>query len=229
MTTLVLLPGMDGTGQLFQPFIRELPVDWPVVVVSYPADARQGYEALTSLVRAALPPDRPLVLLGESFSGPVAIQLASELGPRVRALILCCTFARNPRPGLSWLGGLMGGLPSPAAMPAAVSSLVMLGRQASAESRGLLAQALSALPAAVLRARLKAVMKVDVIQQLMQVRAPVLYLQARQDLLVPRDVAAGLQRALPSLQVVGLEGPHGLLQAAPKAAAAAVRSFLEGG
>ncbi|WP_457447295.1 alpha/beta fold hydrolase [Roseateles sp. P5_E4] len=229
MTTLVLLPGMDGTGKLFQPLIRELPADWRVIVLSYPADARLGYEELTSLARAALPPSGPLVLLGESFSGPVAIQLASELGPRVQALILCCTFVRNPRPGLSWLSRFMGGLPSPASMPAVVSSRVMLGGQAPAESRKLLAQALAALPAAVLRARLKAVMKVDVIQQLMQVRAPVLYLQARQDLLVPRDVAMDLQRALPSLQFVGLEGPHGLLQATPRAAAAAVRAFLEQG
>ncbi|KQV60655.1 hypothetical protein ASC95_04235 [Pelomonas sp. Root1217] len=228
MTTLVLLPGMDGTGRLFQPFIRELPADWRVIVVSYPADARQGYEELTSLAQAALPTDGSLVLLGESFSGPVAIRLASALGSRLQALILCCTFARNPRPGLSWLSGLMGGLPSPAAVPAAVSSRVMLGTQAPTESRMLLAQALLELPATVLRARLKAVMKVNVIQQLKQIRAPVLYLQARQDHIVPRDVAAALQQAVPSLQVVSLEGPHGLLQAAPVTAAAALQAFLAG-
>lgn len=179
MTTLVLLPGMDGTGKLFQPFVRELPADCRVIVVGYPADARLGYEALTSLARTALPPDGLLVLLGESFSGPVAIQLASELGSRVQALILCSSFARNPRPGLSWLGGLTGSLPSPAFMPAAVSSRVMLGAQAPSESRLLLTQALSALPAAVLRARLKAVMAVNVMPLLAQLRCPVLYLQAR--------------------------------------------------
>lgn len=226
MTTLVLLPGMDGTGKLFQPFVRELPADWRVSVVSYPADARLGYDALASMARAALPPDGPLVLLGESFSGPVAIQLASDLGQRVQALILCSSFARNPRPGLSWLGVLTGGLPSPAAMPAAISSRVMLGTQAPAESRLLLAQALSELPAAVLRARLKAVMDVNVMPLLVQLRCPVLYLQARQDLLVPSHAAAAIRRALPALQVVSLDGPHGLLQAAAKAAAAAVQAFL---
>ena len=35
---LVLLPGMEGTGSLFAPFLKELP-DWvQPVVVSYPTD-----------------------------------------------------------------------------------------------------------------------------------------------------------------------------------------------
>lgn len=226
MTTLVLLPGLDGTGKLFEPFIRELPADWRVVVVGYPTDDRQGYEELASVALAAVPADGPLVLLGESFSGPVAIQLASALAPRVEALVLCCTFARNPRPGLSWLSFFFGGLPSPAAMPAALSSRALLGAHASAESRTLLRQTLAALPAAVVRARLKAVMTVNVLPLLCQLKTPVLYLQASSDLIVPARAAEDLPQALPSLEIVRLAGPHGLLQVAPKAAAVAVLSFL---
>jgi hypothetical protein len=33
---LVLLPGMDGTGELFAPFVAALGKTTPVVVVSYP-------------------------------------------------------------------------------------------------------------------------------------------------------------------------------------------------
>lgn len=32
MTTLVLLPGMDGTGILFEPFLRALPSDVAALV-----------------------------------------------------------------------------------------------------------------------------------------------------------------------------------------------------
>ncbi|WP_343630223.1 hypothetical protein [Roseateles sp.] len=35
MTALVLLPGMDGTGDLFEPLLRELPAGWRPVVVRY--------------------------------------------------------------------------------------------------------------------------------------------------------------------------------------------------
>ena len=226
MTTLVLLPGMDGTGKLFQPFVRELPADWRVIVVSYPPDDRQGYAELTSLAQAAVPAEGPVVVLGESFSGPIAIRLASCLGSRVQALVLCCTFACNPRPELARFGGIVSVLPSPALVPGPVAARVMLGTRASAETRMLFAQVLRELPAAVLRARLREVMKVDVIAPLSRLQCRVLCLQARQDLLLPRAAAAEMRQALPSLQFVDIEGPHGLLQAAPRQAAAALSSFL---
>lgn len=102
----------------------------------------------------------------------------------------------------------------------------LLGNDAPAESRMLLSQALAALPVAVLRARLKAVMAVNLLQQFAGLRMPVLYLQASRDLVVPGTAALDLRGVLPALQVVRLEGPHGLLQATPKEAAAAVLSFL---
>lgn len=226
MTTLVLLPGLDGTGKLFQPFIRELPAGWRVHVLRYPPDERLGYDALASLALSSLPGDGRLVLLGESFSGPVAIRLAVALGSRVQALLLCCTFARNPRPGMAWLGPLAGVLPPPAVLPTFVASRALLGANAAAAVRGLLAQALAELPAAVLRARLRAVLKVDVLRPLAQVGVPVLYLQALQDRIVPPAAVADLLHALPTLEVVRIDGPHGLLQTAPKAAADAMLSFL---
>jgi len=98
------------------------------------------------------PPEGPLVVLGESFSGPIAIRLAAALGPRLQALMLCCSFARKPRAALSRLGGLINWLPAPGALPASVSTHVLLGGSPPAESRRLLADALVRLPAEVLRA-----------------------------------------------------------------------------
>jgi pimeloyl-[acyl-carrier protein] methyl ester esterase len=69
-------------------------------------------------------------------------------------------------------------------------------------------------------------MTINVLPQLVEVRVPALYLQAAQDFIVPPSAAAEMRQALPRLQVVCLEGPHGLLQAAPQAAAAAVMAFL---
>jgi surfactin synthase thioesterase subunit len=63
VTTLVLLPGLDGTGRLFKPFLRELPADWRVIVVVYPMDARLGYAELAALALSGLPAEGPLVLL----------------------------------------------------------------------------------------------------------------------------------------------------------------------
>ncbi|RZL37129.1 MAG: alpha/beta hydrolase [Rubrivivax sp.] len=228
MTTLVLLPGLDGTGTLFQPLVRELPVTWRKQVIVYPMDAQAGYDALTRLATRALPTEGPLVVLGESFSGPVAIRLAAALGPRLQALVLCCSFARNPRPALASLVGLISWLPAPGALPSGVTAHALIGSSASAESRELLVDALAHLPAAVLRARLRMVMTVDASRELAAVSAPVLYLQAAQDRIVPPAAAADVQRICPRTVVTRLAGPHGLLQASPAPCAAAMTSFLAG-
>lgn len=62
---LVLLPGMDGTGRLFAPFVEALGGALETRVVRYPPRAALDYAALEPIARAAMPSDRPFVLLGE--------------------------------------------------------------------------------------------------------------------------------------------------------------------
>ena len=76
MNTLVLLPGMDGTGRLFKPLRDSLPEEMNVMTVSYPREEPLGYSDLLTLVRRSLPRD-PFVLVAESFSGPIGIELAA--------------------------------------------------------------------------------------------------------------------------------------------------------
>src|SRR5262249_52151039 len=95
-TRLVLLPGMDGTGILLEPLLELLPADLVAKVVSYPANEPCGYEGLLKIVRAALPEDGPFILLGESFSGPLAI-IAADARPRgLQGVVLCASFVRSP-------------------------------------------------------------------------------------------------------------------------------------
>src|SRR5262245_41048704 len=71
--TLVLLPGLDGTGKLFGPFVERAHATFDVKVVEYPADERLGYPELEALVGRGLPTSGPFFLVAESFSGPIAI------------------------------------------------------------------------------------------------------------------------------------------------------------
>src|SRR4051812_32963307 len=96
--SLVLLPGLDGTGSLFQSLLRELPADVEPIVLSYPARDVLDYSALTQLVLRSLPTARPFVLLGESFSGPVAVLTAAAQPKGLLGVILCASFVSAPRP-----------------------------------------------------------------------------------------------------------------------------------
>ena len=222
--TLVLLPGMDGTGYLFEPFITALGGEFQVVRVAYPNDGALGYSELESIARAALPAG-PYVLLGESFSGPVAISLAASASDQLRGLVLCCTFARNPRPFFSGLRSIVGFLPM-ALAPVAVLGRVLLGRFSTHALRSALARALAPVSASALRARLQAVLRVDVSAELAAVKAPILYLRASQDVVVPASASQLVVRLNPRTKVVELVAPHFLLQATPAESAKIVAAFV---
>jgi pimeloyl-ACP methyl ester carboxylesterase len=98
--TLVLLPGLDGTGVLFEPLLDALPEHVAPRVVAYPVDRLLDYQELAPLIAARLPKGEPFVLLGESFSGPLALMAAERRPPGLLGVILCATFVTSPAPYL---------------------------------------------------------------------------------------------------------------------------------
>src|SRR6516162_4262593 len=94
---LVLLPGMDGTGTLFGPFISRLPESVRVEIVTYPEQEFLDYEQLGERVRAGLPRIGPYVIIAESYSGPLALSLAVRPVGDLRAIVLVSSFVSRPR------------------------------------------------------------------------------------------------------------------------------------
>ena len=74
--TLVLLPGLDGTGDLFSNFVEALSPSLEAKIVRYPADRPLSYVDLFPIALNSIP-TKPFVLLGESFSTPLAVRLAA--------------------------------------------------------------------------------------------------------------------------------------------------------
>jgi pimeloyl-[acyl-carrier protein] methyl ester esterase len=211
---------MDGSGEFFAPFAAELAPEIESKVVSYPA-SEIGYGELAAHARKALP-DRPYILVGESFSGPVAIALAASAPPGLRGVVLVCSFARSPLPRLA---RFLPFAPPVWRMPKFIAARLLLGRFSTPEYAKLLASSLSRVPPAVWRARLGAVRSVDVTAQLAQVRVPILYFRASFDRIVPRAASDWVLRNAKDATVVDLDGPHFLLQARPREAASHVKTF----
>lgn len=194
----------------------------------YPGSEALGYEALEAIARQALPPDEPFLLLGESFSGPIALSIAATRPPGLIGLILCCTFATNPRPALSRFRLIAKALP-PRLAPVALLDHLLLGGHSSKDLRSALALAIAQVSSAAFNTRIDAVHSVDVLHKLASISAPVLYLQASGDRVVPSAAAALIKQALPAARVVSIDAPHCLLQAAPREAASFIRSFANEG
>ena len=222
--TLILLPGMDGTGSLFGPVVEALAGQCTTQVVMYPVDQAFAYAELIRFVRAALPVGQRFLLLGESFSGPIAVSLAAERPPGLLGLILCCTFVRNPQPLFRPLRSLANFIPFRNA-PIAVLDYFLLGPYSTPILKAALSRALSMVAPATLQARLKAVLGVDVTEQLSTLQIPVLCLRATHDRVVPRAAATHIQAHCPGMVLVQVEGPHCLLQASPGKTAEAILAF----
>ncbi|MGK5058742.1 alpha/beta fold hydrolase [Janthinobacterium sp. LB2P49] len=228
---LVLLPGMDGTARLFHRFDAALRAQTPIdtQAIAYPV-APLDYAALEAFVRERLQQGRPFVLLAESFSGPLGAALRADPPPGMRALVLCCSFVRNPRPMLAPLRHLLEFVPF-GALPGFALRQALLAPYATPPLQAELAAALAQVPPGVLRQRLRAVLEIlekDASPSFARGSLPVLYLRARHDRLVPPANALQILRLAPGTQLVDIAAPHMLLQAAPEAAAGAVAAFLTG-
>lgn len=228
--TLVLLPGMDGTGELFAAFIQALGDAALPLVVRYPTDQPLDYEGVTAhareFCRKHVLQDRPYVLLGESFSGPVAIALAASRPPGLVGLILSCSFARNPTPVFTMFRHVLGALPVSTAFTGLIAPF-LLGSSSTAVLRRQLAAALGQVAPAVIRARMRAVLEVDYSARMREIQVPLLYLQGKEDRTVLAGAARHLAILAPHMQLRRLEGPHMLLQANPAATAREVIAFLQ--
>jgi pimeloyl-ACP methyl ester carboxylesterase len=225
---LMLLPGMDGTGKLFEPLLQALPATLNPVVVAYPGDRPCSYAELLPLVEAAIPAGSEFLVLGESFSGPLALMLASRQPPGLRGVVLCASFARCPLPFFArWFRGLIWPLWFRLA-PVWMARRVLLGRHATPALGQILEAALAGVQPAVLASRARMILAVDVGVELQACSVPLLYLAATEDRLVSPRSLAHIRRLCPKVEAETLVGPHLLLQAAPQEAARAIQRFAVG-
>lgn len=95
--TVVLLPGLACDGELFQPQQEALRRTHCVVV----SDVHTRCDTLPAMARALLSDTAgPLVLIGSSMGGMVALEAAAQSPARVRGLALLGTTARADTPEL---------------------------------------------------------------------------------------------------------------------------------
>ncbi len=225
---LCILPGLDGTTRLLGAFIEAAkPAFASVHAIAYPHDTPMDYAALETYARARLPQEAPFVLLGESFSGPVAIAIAAKPPPNLIGLVLSTTFARAPVPLISSLAPFMRIAPVRAA-PMPLLSAILLGRWATPALRRELRSALLDLAPAVVRVRAAAAMRVDMTARLADIAVPTLCLRARHDRLLRPRATRELLDGLRDAREAAFDGPHLLLQTRTDVAADEVMRFAAG-
>lgn len=218
----IVLPGLDGTGVLLDDFAVSLRRYLDVTVVAYPRAEPMGYAELCDWVRAQLPDD-DFVLVAESFSGPIAIELASKSPPGLKGLTLCASFARVDLPAKAWLSGMASIIPAHA-IPTGWLSVLTWGPWRTRERTEALRQALALVAPAVLRRRAREALSVDMAHG-QPLDIPMLYLLATRDRLINLSAASVLASRFAKFQARAFDAPHFLLQVRPEECASAIDAF----
>jgi pimeloyl-[acyl-carrier protein] methyl ester esterase len=224
MRRVMLLPGLDGTGALFDSFLHAAPVGIEPIVVPLPREPL-GYAALVDRLAPTLQLTQDTILIAESFSGPLAILLAQH--HRIAALVLCNTFVTPPGPRalatLPWAPLLH--LP----LPGALVRRYLVGSDAPDPLVEKVQSTVASVPPSVLAARVSAALSADVRDNLSRCGAPLLYLRGTRDRVVSDASVQGVVSAASSpVRVVRIPGPHLLLQTFPEAAWRAIEDAVIG-
>jgi len=226
MPTLILLPGLDGTGKLFRPLLEVIPQQIATRVIAYPADQVHSYDGLFRAIEEELQGEQAMILVAESFSGPLALRLAVA-HPTIRAVVLCASFvsspvSRWPRP---FVQPFLFRLP----MPAFVMRRFLLGPSAPDALVQEVRNAIRSVRPQVLAHRVREVLALDASAALERCPVPILYLRAVHDALVGPASFETIGAIRPDVTVSPVDGPHLLLQARPAAAWAVIMQSLEAG
>ncbi|MFT4646943.1 MAG: pimeloyl-[acyl-carrier protein] methyl ester esterase [Glaciecola sp.] len=225
---IVLLPGMDGTGELFGPLVEALPEGVKVTIVRYPRAEVLGWDGLLELVEAAVPIGEPYCVVAESFSGPIAMRFAAAKPLGLQSLVLCASFCRNPlAKGLGWIARFARPAIFKRRPPGAFVRRYLVDASSPETLVDSVQQAIAQVNPGVMANRVKLVNESNTAAELGKVKVPVLYLEGSRDRIVGGRGWMQVHAAHPSTEHGLLDGPHLLLQCVPKHASAAILSFLE--
>ena len=208
VSTLVL-PGLDGTTPMLSDFRESAPSTLTVTPLELPSNL-STYVSLLDHCEDRLATTDDLILVAESFSGPLAVMLASRHPHSIRALVLVASFVTSPLPLFARL--IPWSLFLRVRLPSLVVRRFMLGRDCTASQINELQSAIQSVPVRTLSGRIRELMRIDVSETFASLTCPVVYLQATRDLLIPQRCVDTIVRKRPDTSVHSVDGAHLILE-----------------
>ena len=222
---IYLLPGIDGTGLLFEPLARAFGYRCRTTALSF-----QEETTLDDFIESAsrqIPGHRALIL-AESFSGPIALGLLARYPGRFQAAILSSTFARSPFSSFLGMNTLISkSFFSNTTLASLLLNRFCAGSELPQAVQELVAAVSSNIPPVVIKKRLHIMDTFDVRPLLSRISTPILYLAGLKDKLVSAGLRAELFENIPRICFKGVDGPHLLLQSQAAICADTIMNFLE--
>ncbi len=214
-TKLVLLPGLDGTGRLFQPLLdvlATLPIATEVIALSDPVEGSPRVQAANIAAKLA---GENVVLFAESYSGAIAYELCQLPQLNISHVIFSASFLSRPTV-TAWLASHF-----PVALvrdPPVSERLLASWLFGDSDRTDLVRMAKSALATvsdAALSARLGHIAAMRLPGQ--RVNIPSTYIRPTRDLLVGAGAMRRVGEIYSGMHVVEVTGGHFIAQFNPQA------------
>ena len=210
---LALLPGLDGTGILFEPLLDVLPERFQPVVCCYPNDNMMCLNSLAEGIESELAHLSDLVFVAESFGSLVAINLLRRRQVRPRAVVFVVGFGNSPCPVLLRLVQLIPAHLVPwQRFPLMALKWFVFGDTGGQSERSLFNRAGASVNPEVLMHRLKLIASTPFVNLDANWSLPVADVRADSDRLVRARCASWFRQRFSDIQTVSFPGGHYLLQ-----------------
>jgi len=222
---LLLLPGLPGTGVLFDRLKGELDDYFDIDALSYPGDLPLGYDGLINYVTSRIQKGKPYFLLGESFSGPLSVMAAARSDENLLGIILAATFVTNPMP--RWIYRLKRFVDTPILnlRPRRFTNARLMGMKCDAKTRAWIHNSIPRIKREVLASRILSVLEVNVREELKACQVPLLYIAGAKDWLIGKKCIETIWLCRPDVEIKVVDGVHMILQTNAHDSAEAIIEF----
>jgi pimeloyl-ACP methyl ester carboxylesterase len=210
--TILILPGLDGTDLMLGRFAHRCSEHQESIVGTLPDDTTMDYPSLADHFSSVVRKLPACHIIAESFSGPIAILLATRYPDIVTRLTLVASFVTTPVPPIAsflpW--AIIFRLP----IPSLIARYFFVG-----ECKSLIPDLRNAIrqnTTSILHHRLTLVQNVDVSLEYSELNCPLSYLRPTNDRLVPQRCVDKIMELNPATIVHEIEGSHLILETQPE-------------
>jgi len=221
LRNVVVVPGLPGTEEVYQPILPYLR-SYNVKIVRYPRGLDQRFSTVAKHIAGLVEFDR-FHLIGDSYGGPVALELTKAIPDKVATVTLTGSFTSSIYPSFIRF------LPLKYMLRAGVPKLYVkkgLINDPSDEKAQVVASSVNAVPSDVLAQRF---MNLALVEQgfAPPVECPMLHVRGAGDGLVSKQHADEISLKYPHAKSVEMDGPHLLFLMRPQQLSEILMTFFE--
>ena len=223
---LILLPGLDGTGALFDDLVDQLEEKFHIICLSYPSNQHCSLDDLAQMVKDKMPDPQNTIILAESFSGLVALTLLEKLLIHPKGIIFGMCFVEPPFKALLRVVSKIPIKHIPwIHIPDAMYRKFCLGNSATKQQVKNLQKVLSKVNPGVIFQRLRLIETFRIPDQSKNWDIPCGYIQATMDRLISYKAAFWFSQNFQSFSLKTIPGPHFLMQSQAEQCATYILDF----